>query len=168
MHLNRRKIERMKEWDNAIKKARSNTLDWLASIDLILNAIISEYFIEDGRKKEFFETEILTRDFFTTFQKIRILSDMETSGGTPLKKRYRRLMRQLFDLNSYRNVLVHGIPLSLDKPQVWIHRGRLKPIVINRKLMHKMEATCERSFDTLSNIFNALLGRKSRQIQRLG
>ena len=147
----------MKENQALIKGARSEALEWSIYIDHMLNAIIAEYFVENETRKQLFENEILTRDFIPSSRKIGILADLHTVSDIPYRKKYPRLIRQLEKLNSYRNVLAHGFPDIKSPPHVKIHRGRMKQIPINRRVVRQMESMYEIASETLSNLYVRVL-----------
>lgn len=150
----------MRRNDALIKEARSEALEWAIAIDQLLNAIIAEYFVSNEWKRQFFEHEILTREFMGTSRKIGILADLETARGTTFRKKYRTMIRQLEELNSYRNLLAHGLPIPLPPASVWIHRGKMKPIPVNRAIVQRMEKKYERAIERLSSIYAKMIRKK--------
>lgn len=155
------KIRKMRNGNALIRKARSKALEWLIAIDQILNAIIAEYFVKDGYRRQLLQHEILTRDFFSTSQKIRILGDLEIPRGIQFRKHHGTLLRQLERLVSWRNMLAHGLPISLTEgARVWINRGGLKPVQISESLVEEMETVYESAFDSLGELYSRQISRK--------
>jgi len=95
----------------------------------------------------------LTRDFFSTSQKIRILGDLEIPHGIQFRKHHGTLLSQLGRLVSWRNMLAHGLPISLPEgARVWINRKGLKPVQISEGLVEEMETVYESAFDSLGEL----------------
>ena len=151
-------IERMKRANTMIRKVRSDAVEWTLAFDSMLNGIISTYFARDDEdRRSLLEYEILP--MLTASQRIQALSNLKTGTGTSFASRYPRLIRQLYLLNSYRNLLVHGFPSTIDKPQLWIWRRKMKPVPMNARIASKLENTANVAFDALGNLYKKMINQ---------
>lgn len=153
----RRNLLKVKEGNALIRKARDDALKFILAIGPMLDAVIAEYFVENDAKKSLLQSILPS---LNTYQKIQIFANMETDRGVQFRVQYRRLVKQLEELNTYRNTLAHGFPLSLPKGvTLWkVNRqGRTRPIQMNKRFVQQMENKFDKSLDGLSRIYERLL-----------
>jgi hypothetical protein len=161
-----RKVSESRVVNTMIRNARSVAIESSIAFDSLLNAAIAEYFVENQEKREFLEMEVLP--ILPISQRIKVLESLPLGpSGQSIGKQYPRLIRRLNLLNSYRNLLVHGYPSTWGMSRIWIHRGKMKPFPINKRLVNKMERLSETTFESLSRLFERLMkwGRSTAETE---
>ena len=144
----REKMDRLAE---ALVKSRGEVIHWMTEIESILDEIIIDYFIKDGKKSAFYEI-ILWEDFRLS-TKIRLLEEIKIIGEEDVKK---KLAKEIKKLSSIRNKFAHRLSLiTMDK--VGLIDKKHKLYEFNDKGHEEFK---DRAIDTLARLKLILLKQK--------
>jgi len=120
--------------DNKIAEIRGNILNKMIGLEHSLCVFLSMYFSEK-KSKEFYE-HILSKDFFTMAQKIKLFNKIKYHEKPEFKDSYKDLGKILMKLSEWRNFIAHGTKFSIIHPKVGYPHSN-KVVVLDNEFIKK-------------------------------
>lgn len=107
----------LKNNSEKVASIRGGIINSMVDFENFLCIFLSSYFCEHWKDTEFYE-HILSQDFFTTYQKIKLFERIEYHKQKKYRKKYDGLSGIMFKLNELRNLVAHGTHFNYARPEL--------------------------------------------------
>jgi len=153
---------------------RSRILNYAILTEIKLEEIIRDYFINNEDKKTIFEELILSKEFFTFEQKIRIFEkiigeytdlkiEVMFEVEYSLKDNKKELMKKIKYIQEVRNAIAHKHPFRIkDTDDISIKYnfgGKAKEIILSESFNKEFFKDYHKVWDILTGLSKKLFGK---------
>lgn len=110
--------KKIKENSDKVASIRGGIINSMVDFEHFLCLFLSSYFCGETMKETEFYEKILSKDFFTTYQKIKLFERIAYHKQKKYKGKYNGLSGIMFKLNNLRNLVAHGTHFHFTKPEL--------------------------------------------------
>ena len=135
---------------NLNRKGRGYIIDRVIQMELMLDDMLANHFCEKKEEYLSFKELIISKEFFTLHQKIKLFRDLGLHKQDKFKKQFVGLSGRLMEANEIRNKVAH-VSIDLENPKINIKlNNKSQAVYLDDNFLNEFE-------DFMTKIYTSLM-----------
>ena len=160
--IDKKLLEKQRENDRKIAEIRGHILNRVVELEDQLNTFISVYFTGNTERTRDFYDLILSEEFFTFHQKIKLFDRIAYHKQESFAGKYDGLAAYLHKVKEIRNLVAHGHRIDPLQPRIRM-LSKKKPTTIDQNFLEEFKKSFETSLFSLVELNRELIAEKKRK-----